>query len=119
MKLKKFLIVALFSTVLLGGIASAAYLHSVVELYKDAAPCGELKGVPALLQKAHLISVVASGCAVSPVTGCNVGADCSIANPTSGAATPGHCARIQSQSNPCACVASPNQQPAISSTSPE
>jgi hypothetical protein len=34
-----------------------------------------------------------------------VGAECTIANPTSGASTAGHCARIQNQSNPCACVA--------------
>src|SRR5690349_21137138 len=104
MRLRKFLIVALFSTVALGGIASAAYLHSVVEQYKNAAPCGELKGVPALLQKAHFISNATGTCAYSPVTGCNTGDACSIPNPASpGAPFAGHCARI-SPSNPCACV---------------
>src|ERR1043165_9759780 len=105
MRIRKLLIVASLFTVALGGIASAAYVHSVVELYKDADPCGELKGVPALLQKARLISNATSTCALDPVSGCNVGASCSIENPTTGGATiAGHCARVNSRSNPCACV---------------
>ena len=110
MRLRKVLITVLLSTVALGGIASAAYVHSMVELYKGAAPCGELKGVPALLQKAHLISNAISTCVIDPVTGCNRGAACTIENPTtSGATLAGHCARTSDRTNPCACVADQTQ----------
>jgi hypothetical protein len=124
MRLRKLLIRVLLSTVALGGIASAAYLHSVVEQYKDAAPCGELKGVPALLQKAHLIGF--GTCTLSS-GGCNVGAACTVfiddeINVHTFGGTPGisgHCARVNDRNNPCACVPNAPQRPVFISTSPE
>jgi hypothetical protein len=108
-------VLALFFSVLLGGVASAAYIHSTIEQYRWAVPCGPLKGVPGWLQKAHFIGV--GNCVVDPNTGCNIGTLCSIANPTSGPAIQGTCQRVFSFTNPCACVAFPAQS--VSTTSPQ
>src|SRR5260370_14702823 len=101
MKLRKFVISAVFSSVLLGGIASAAYVHSTIEQYRNAAPCGQLKGVPGLLQKAHFLS--AGNCTVNLDGSCNFGAACTISNPASGTPTRGIC--FPSKSPACVCLA--------------
>jgi len=83
----------MLSLVLVGGVASAAYVHSTVAQYSVVKPCFQLKGVPGLLQKAHFITT--GGCTITPFFTCAAPfSACTIDNAPSGYPNTGVCRPI-------------------------
>jgi hypothetical protein len=66
MKKRKIALAILFCFIAFAGVASA-YVHSTIAKYKNAAPCGKLRGIPGILQASHFIAV--GNCAVNVQTG--------------------------------------------------
>jgi len=95
----------MFSLVGLGGISSAAYVHTTIAQYRDAAPCYQLTGLAGLLQATHFIS--SAGCTVDlKKGGCHDSRVCLVTLPPSGdqeQTANGHCTPI-SNGTDCACT---------------
>lgn len=89
---RKLVLALLLSLVLVGGVASAAYVHSTVAQYSVVKPCFQLKGVPGLLQKAHFITT--GGCTLNGLVCANPGNACTIDNVPSGFGNGGVCRPI-------------------------
>jgi hypothetical protein len=99
----KFAFAVMFSLVGLGGISSAAYVHSTIAHYRNAAPCYQLTGIPGLLQATHFIP--SGGCTVDlKKGGCHDSRVCTLENPPSPGSSNGHCTPI-SNGTDCACTA--------------
>src|SRR6185369_10506581 len=97
---RKLVVALLLSFVLVGGIASAAYVHSTVAQYHQTVPCNKLKGIAGLLQKAHFVDV--ANCQINlQLGGCvNPGALCVLGTVPSGDTTYGLCRTTYSS---CVC----------------
>src|ERR1700687_5049553 len=104
--MRRKLLATLFCVAGFGGIASAAYIHSTIAQYENAAPCGKLHGVPGLLQSAHLLTQ--GNCSINPTSRTNAckaeGSVCSFDDPNSrGNTIKGKCTSTYPG---CACVPS-------------
>jgi len=104
MKSLKVVFVIPFCLIVLGGVASATYLHSTIAQYENAAPCYKLKGIPGLLQATHFIAN--GGCIVDTVKGgCHDSRACEISKPPTGKPKKGKCSPANNGTD-CVCVLS-------------
>lgn len=104
MKRRKFVFAFLFCATLLGGVASAAYVHRTIAQYESAAPCYKLSGIPGLLQATHFIP--SGGCIVDKDRGgCHDDRACEISNPPTGKPKKGNC-KPTDKGRRCVCVVS-------------
>jgi hypothetical protein len=106
MNRRKLAVAIMFSLVGFGGVSSAAYVHSTIARYRDAAPCGKLKGVPRLLQAAKFIPT--GNCFLTFFGGCASTGPCTIINPPSGGTTTGNCTTVNNLRD-CVCKAGGTQ----------
>ena len=108
------ILVAVGFLLVVGVVQGLAYVQTTMALYENAAPCGELKGVPRLLQVANFIP--AGNCVVNARRGgCQNDGPCKLSQPPSRSRDwwdrdhdrMGHCTPSRDRKS-CTCVADPD-----------